>query len=398
MSEEKYAIRFGLGAIKAVGLGMMEGVVKERQENGKFKNIYDFAERIDPKSVNKKSIEALAKSGGFDAITNNRRQIFESFEILSSYANEKKEEALSNQMSLFGGSTQESRPKLKDVPDWNKQEKLQREFEAFDFFLNEHPVDDYLDQLRKRGVVFSDKIERDEFEDNNLIKMAGVVASSKHRSGPKGRFAYMTISDPFGIYEVMIFDEEIITNARDLLIDGSMIAVECLVKKDDGGVRILVRDVKKLDDFIKHTEAKKEPFEDIRKQPARRQYKNDREGGGAPNGGGNYGGNKGPQNYQKPKAAPEVNYAEQRNEMLRNKKIFQTVKITIKDRSAIFSLKPLLYSQISPEGFEKITKVILIADGAKPAEVILSQKFLLDESDVARVKRIEGVVGVVTDY
>ncbi len=275
---------------------------------------------------------------------------------------------------------------------------MQREFEAFDFFLNEHPVDDYLDQLRKRGVVFSDKIERDEFENDNLIKMAGVVASSKHRSGAKGRFAYMTISDPFGIYEVMIFDEEIITNARDLLTDGSMILVECLVKKDDGGVRILVRDVKKLDDFIKHTEARKEPFEDIKKQAPRRQYKNDRPNNGGNFGGGQSGNNHGNYSKQPSKSEPEINFVEQRNEALKAKKIFQSVKITIKDRQAIFSLKPLLYSQIAPDGFDKITKVTLIADGPKLAEVALSQKFLLDEADVARARNIAGVVDVVTDY
>lgn len=384
MSEkEKYAIRFGLGAIKAVGLGMMENVVKERNENGKFKDIYNFAERIDPKSVNKKSIEALAKSGGFDAITKNRRQIFESFEILSSYANEKKEEALSNQMNLFGGVSENSKPKLKEVHDWNKQEKLQREFEAFDFFLNEHPIDDYLDQLKKRGVVFSDKIERDELENDNLIKMAGVVASSKHRSGSKGRFAYMTVSDPFGIYEVMIFDEEIITNARDLLIDGSMITIECLVKKDDGGVRILVRDVRKLEEFIKHTEAKKEAYEDIKKQ-VRRQYRG--EGGEDRNHG---------HGENAAKKAPEVNFYQQRIDALKNKKIFKSVKIKINKREAIFSLKALLFAQIAPQDFDKTTKAFIVVDNS---QIELSQKFLLDEADIIRAKRIDGVVEIITDY
>ena len=80
---KKYAIRFGLGAIKAVGFNMIEEALKEREKNGKFKNIYDFSQRVDPKSINKKSIEALAKSGSFDSLSNNRRQISESFDVLS---------------------------------------------------------------------------------------------------------------------------------------------------------------------------------------------------------------------------------------------------------------------------------------------------------------------------
>lgn len=96
--------------------------------------------------------------------------------------------------------------------------------------------------------------------------MAGIVAGSKHRSGPRGRFAYLTVSDPYGMFEAMIFDEAIITSARDILVDGSAIALECLIRKGDGGIRISVREVKKLDDFIKNTKAQEEDFEDIRKQ------------------------------------------------------------------------------------------------------------------------------------
>ncbi len=135
-NSNKYAIRFGLGAIKAVGFNMIEEALKEREENGKFKNIYDFSQRVDPKSINKKSIEALAKSGSFDSLNNNRRQISESFDVLSAFANEAKEEANSNQMNLFGGITEEgSRPPLKSVVDWNKKQKLNCEFEAFGFFF-----------------------------------------------------------------------------------------------------------------------------------------------------------------------------------------------------------------------------------------------------------------------
>ena len=212
-TKPKLSIRFGLGAIKAVGFNMTENAVKERVENGKFKDIYDFSERLDPKTINKKSIEALSKAGAFDCLHDNRHQIANSFDVLSSYAAQKHEAASSNQMSLFCGTPEaDVKPELKKVEKWTKIERLQKEFEAFGFFLNEHPTDDHVPALRRRGVIFSDKLERDELGDNSLVKMSGVIAGSKHRSGPRGRFAYLTISDYLGIFEAMIFDENFNTD------------------------------------------------------------------------------------------------------------------------------------------------------------------------------------------
>jgi DNA polymerase III alpha subunit len=388
-TQEKFAIRFGLGALKAVGFGVMEVAVKEREVNGKFKDIYDFAERLDPRSINKKSIEALAKAGAFDTLKKDRRQIAESFEILSSYAAKKSEEATSNQMSLFGGLPEaNAKPELKKVEDWTKVERLQKEFEAFGYFLNEHPLDDNLSELRKRGVIFSDKLERDELEDGNLVKMAGVVAASKHRSGPRGRFAYMTISDPFGIFEAMIFDEALITSARDILADGSVISLECLVKKDEGGVRILIREVKKLEEFLATTKAQDKDFEDIKKQPARNYNRNNSSNN-------NYSGNSnGAANFVR-RPAPESVSANKEVEAAPAKKPLSKVDIIIKTRDPIFGVKSFLSQCLAPTDAQKFSTVIFsIAGDKKITKVELSQKYLLDETDVSRLRRIEKIIDV----
>lgn len=349
-TEEKFAIRFGLGAVKAVGFNMMQAAVEERLENGDFKDIYDFASRLDAKSINKKSIEALSKAGAFDSIAKNRRQIAESFEILSNYANQQKEEALSNQMNLFG-SIADSKPELANCDEWNKAEKLQKEFEAFGFFLNQHPLDDKLSDLRKRGVVFSDKIQRDEFEDGNLVKMAGVVASSKHRSSAKGRFAYLTISDTFGIFEVMIFDEAIITNARDILVDGSEILIEVLVRKDDGGLRMLVREVSKLDVFIRETKAKDKDFEDIKKQKMRSK----------------------PKFEEKKEEAKEELIATKEKENILNELI-----IAVNSRDEILKVKAFLANKTAVSSDFKITKILLKSQNQT---IALPDKFVVSQSE-----------------
>lgn len=358
----KYAIRFGLGAVKAVGFNLMDKASDIRQKDGDYKNIYDFCERQDPKAINKKSIEALAKAGAFDKIHDNRHQIAQSFDILTAYAQKQDEEKNSNQMTLFAGMPEANKkPSLKLVEDWDNQEKLQKEFEAFGFFLNKHPLDDKLSELKKRGIIFSSKIENDELEDGNIIKIAGVVAASKHRSSSKGRFAYLTMSDPFGIYEVMIFDEAIITQHRDNLEDGSQIMLTCLVRKDDGGIRILTKEVSKLDDFIRNTKAKNEEFEDIKKQVMRNRYnKNHKDN------------DKKSENNQNKTAI---------------KQAISSLNIKVKSKDAIFSLKSYILRFITNSD-DNFTHITLITQNCR---ISLPQKFCLDKADI---DKINGIVGI----
>jgi len=378
MSEKKYAIRFGLGAIKAVGINAMEKVCDNRSVHGDFVDIFDFAKRIDSKNINKKSIEALSKSGAFDKISVNRKQIFESFDVISSYSSWQADEANNNQMNFFNDLFGESKslPTLKNTPDWSKEEKLQKEFEAFGFFLNEHPLDDFVDKLKKRGIIFSPKIEMQELDDGDIIKMAGVVATSKHRSGPKGRFAYLTISDPFGIYEVMIFDENLINNSRDIINEGNAVCLECLVRRDDGGIRIMCRDIKALQEFIDKTPESKEYFEDIKKQSRRKVFE---------------------KNTPKEKGSAEVNEIRKdysghnaKNITSKNKiEVFKEVRIILKNREAIYFIKSFLSNKIitkeSDDGYS--TKVFLISKNSNEDSIIeLTSLYKISSLDLQKLK------------
>ncbi len=384
---QTFAIRFGLGAIKAVGFSMMENMVSERKKNGKFSNIYDFVERLDPKFINKKSIEALAKSGTFDSIEKNRRQIAESFEILSSHSARKNEEASSNQMSLFDCLPEINlNQELKKVPDWNRAERLQKEFEAFGFFLSEHPLDENISDLKKRGIVFSDKLDRDELIDGNLIKMAGIIAVSKHRSSSRGRFAYLSISDPFGIFEVTIFDEALITSARDFLVEGSAIAMECLIRSDEGGVRILVRDVKRFEEFMQNTKAQEKDFEDIKKQntyPNRGQRRSTNQTSIAETESISKTLNK---NYSSPSlqqisAAPEKNFS--RVEIIiRHPNPIPTIRLMLAQRLAnkdAATFSEVFFSVIKDDGIDKIK---------------LPQKYSLTKNDILALRNTNMVIDV----
>ena len=373
---EELAIRFGLGGIKAVGISMIEEMIKNRQQNNnKFKDIYDFAANAGTKAVNKKALEALAKSGSFDLIHPNRNQIVESVEVLCKYAAAKEEEKNSNQMSLFGSAKMsEENPSLKAFEDWDKEKKLQEEFKAFGFFLNEHPIDDFLEALGKRGVISSEDLE--EMDDGNIIKLAGVVAYSKHKSGPKGRYAYLTLSDPFGIYETAIFDEALITTHRDKMADGNSLVVECLIKKDQGGSRILVKSIERLEEFIKHTTPKKEIYRDIKKQEKRGEFdwkKRNKE--------------------QQPKSDAIVEEVEYKRKIaeLKNKQIIKQISIFIDDRQNVLKLKSFLSQKLAPEEFDEFSKVCFIIKSEEPVKIDLGNKYLITKEDVEKIRLIAEV-------
>lgn len=375
---QELAIRFGLGAIKAVGAGAMEQLTSIRLQKGNFKDIYDFAAKSGSKILNKKSVEALAKAGAFDQIHKNRHQILESCETICKFGTSKEEEQNSTQMSLFGAgsSIQIENPALKNVPDWNKKEKLQKEFEAFGFFVNEHPLDDHLSDLKKRGVISSDILNEDLVKDNSIIKLAGVAAYSRHRSGPRGRYAYLTLSDPIGIYETSIFDENLITDSRDLMEAGQSLVLVCLIRKDEGGIRLLVKEIIKLEDFISSTKARSEEYLDIKTLP-KRDFNNTNWAEK----------NKG--NDPKNDLLVLEMERKKRIEELRSKQIFSQVTINIIDREAIFNVKSFLSQRLAPEGLEKTTKIFIITGDNK---IELGENYIIEQQDFDKINLIKGAM------
>lgn len=401
-NQPKFAIRFGLGAIKAVGLKMMENAVEERKRNGKFIDIYDFCSRLDPKSINKKSIEALAKSGSFDTLGAKRNEIADSFDILSAYAQQLHEAKTSNQMSLFGNA-QESVPKppLKASAQWLKVEKLQKEFESFGFFLNEHPLDDHLSDLKKRGTIFFNHIAQDDLEDNSLVKMACVVLSSKHRSSARGRFAYLTVCDPYGIYEATIFDESLITSSRDLLEDGSMVALECLVRKDVGGARILIKSVSPLDEFIKNVKPSDKDFTDIKKIKIRKNNfeKNEKNNyNNSSKSASNH-----PQQLLKSNQSKEYkseNKAESNNQLIEKiDRQIKILKLIISEKSIVSPLKIILQQKIDSNDQEQITQIFLIAQNSEKSTTFsLPKIYNIKEIDIIRFKNFNKNLKIEVEF
>jgi DNA polymerase-3 subunit alpha len=232
-------VLYALGAIRNVGLQAMEHVVVERREHGPFRDIFDFVERVDPKQVNKRTFETLARAGAFDSINPNRAFIFRNAEVLIGYAQSVAADRASSQVSLFGGDQADAaRPRLAKHDSWTPVERLDEELAAVGFYLSGHPLDDMVEALRRRRTdLLTDAIAKAE-AGAEALRMAGVVRRRQERAAQSSgeKFAFVTLSDPTGEYEVL-FPPESWRRCRDLLEPGAAVAITVRAKAKDGEVR-----------------------------------------------------------------------------------------------------------------------------------------------------------------
>jgi DNA polymerase-3 subunit alpha len=247
----KLAIRYGLGALKNVGSASMETLEVERQENGNFKDVFDLAARIGGQVMNKRQMESLVKSGAFDKLHPNRKELFGGIEAILRYSSLVNSEKNSNQSSLFGDDEQAhtDKPKLTPTADWASLERMNNEFESVGLYLNQHPLEIYGNILRKMHVLPFNEMLASLSTGSNVTKIAGVLIAKKMRSSPRGRFATISFSDVSGIFEVSIFNENLLSDARDLLDPGKVLLMDIEARKDDGGIRMTASSVKNIEDI-----------------------------------------------------------------------------------------------------------------------------------------------------
>ncbi len=233
---ENGEILYALGAIRNVGFEAMLSVVQTREEGGRFTDIFDFLERIDPKSVNKRAIENLARAGAFDSIHPNRAQIVQCADIFMAYAQSMAAERAASQVSLFG-STQASRPRVPNVPVISGPERLDEELLAIGFYLSGHPLQDMLDVFKRKNVTLYAEALSLAAEGHAAFRMAGIIRRKQERAGQSGdKFAFVTLSDPTGEYELM-FQPEALRKYRDKLEPGTSVILKVRCKGRDGEVR-----------------------------------------------------------------------------------------------------------------------------------------------------------------
>ncbi len=255
-SVEEGKIRYGLGALKGVGTQAMEMLVAERTAGGAFSSIFDLAARETAKVMNKRQLESLIKAGAFDTLHTNRKQLLEGVDTVIRYSGSVAKERTSNQISLFDSTNNSAQPlpNLEPKIEFIPAERLAAEREAIGFYLNEHPLDSYKETLQVAGVKPSNALES--LPDGTThVKMAGIVTDTRIKVSPRGRFAYVQLSDSTGNYEVAIFDEALLNHSRELLGAAVPVLLGVEARKDAGGARLIAGSIISLDEHLANRHA-----------------------------------------------------------------------------------------------------------------------------------------------
>ncbi len=250
-------IRFGLGAIKGAGEAAVEAIIKEREGKGQFKDIFEFATRVNQRAVNKKTLECLALSGAFDCFPDFHRRQFvfakdgdiTLTEKLTRYAVKMQQELESAQVNLFGGSsgTEMPLPKVDAIEPFSEIEKLHFEKEVVGVYISGHPLDNFKFEMDAFCNTPLSQLAELEGNEGRETKVGGIVASVEHRLTKTGKpFGKMILEDYSGRFEFMMWSEDYL-KYKSFLMPGLFLFVEGNIIRKTWGDQSLEFKIRNID-------------------------------------------------------------------------------------------------------------------------------------------------------
>ena len=241
------SIRFGLGAIKGVGIKSMSNLVKERENNGKFIDIIDFMNRLKGDVINKRQLEKLVQAGSFDSIETNRAKLFYNVpKFVEIYGGSNFKDQ--NQAMLFEEnklSFDDSNLFDQQIDDWSSGFLLKSELEVIGFYFSSHPVSLYpKNYFRHNNIIEWNQIKLN--EDIKSAKIVGSILDIKERSNKEGRkYAFLTVSTLESQIELTIFSDKL-NDFRNLIKEGNLLLFHIDISRDIENMRLIIR---KIEDF-----------------------------------------------------------------------------------------------------------------------------------------------------
>jgi DNA polymerase-3 subunit alpha len=217
------AIRFGLGAVKNVGENAVESLVAAREKNGRFISLFDFCEKVDLRTVNRKCIESLIKCGAFDSCGGHRAQLMEAIDIAMESGQKAQKDKESGQVSLFAAfdSFSVKSHKLPNIPKMKDCELLALEKEMLGFYMSGHPLTSFEDIISKFANATTRSMAT--LENSTPVTFAGMITSfRKHTTKTQKQMAFATIEDLEGTADLIVFSEAL-ENCGEMLQEGSII-------------------------------------------------------------------------------------------------------------------------------------------------------------------------------
>ena len=269
-------MRFGLGAIKGVGTGLIDLIVKEREANGEFKSFEDFVRRAPAGAMNKKAMESLIYSGAFDSFGHARSQLIEVYPAYMDMASSDRKAKASGQFSFFDTFEAETevlnKIEMPNIKEYNKEALLKYEKDYVGIYLSGHPLDDYLDKYddynftsdmipEDAGEEFAGENDGEEVpsyalneeegeglsEDENAIKdgmqvtCGGIIKAVKKITKGANTMAFLTVEDLYGTFDVSLFNRQY-ARFKDLAVEDLMVTIRGKVAMRDGRAPSIVAD------------------------------------------------------------------------------------------------------------------------------------------------------------
>ena len=283
-------ILFGLASVKGVGTPVIDEIVRERNAGGPYADLEDFVNRLSSKEVNKRTVEALIKSGAFDCFGNTRRQLMAVYDQIIDRSNKQKKDSMAGQMNLFDFAPAEEKQsfkiKMPDVGEFEKEVKLAFEKEMLGVYVSGHPLEEYADFLKKNTTNISTDFyvsnssddeetnigtmsdeEEPKVKDNEEVVIGGIVESLERKFSKKNgdSYAVAVIEDLAGSVECMIWhrqyeevkgwiaeNEKVIIRGRAKMEEDRDGKVFCsTIKRFGGKVRKLYIRFKTVDEYVK---------------------------------------------------------------------------------------------------------------------------------------------------
>jgi DNA polymerase-3 subunit alpha len=247
------AIRYGLAAIKGIGIASVNAITRAR-EQGPFKSLFDFCERLDEGGINKRVLEGLVCSGAFDSLkpadagpTHWRARLFAAIDSALARAARARRTRAMGQDDLFGGFQQSASEieSLPDAPSWTAMEMLTAEKKALGFYITGHPLDDHAEIIGRLGAVTS--VEVAQQETGSRATMAGVVRSLQLKTTKKGdRFAIFSLEDQAGSIKCVLWPEPYRRNSSLLTEEATLLVNGRVEVGDDGPATIIIDKIGEL--------------------------------------------------------------------------------------------------------------------------------------------------------
>ena len=265
---EGNAIRFGLGAVKNVGRGLIRAMVRKRQEGGPFKSLEEFLERMGEGELNKRAVENFIKCGAMDCFGHHRSELLAVYDgMMDSVASSRKKN-LEGQMGLFALLEEEdaaAKIPIPHMPEKSRVELMAMEKETTGIYISGHPMDDYRPFLRNTHVVPMAALmaEESNYRDDQIVSVAGIVQNVKMKTTRNNSvMAYVTVEDDTASLEMLAFSN-VLSQYRGYLKENSAVVIlGRLSLREDKEPQIVINRVRPISDY-----AREEPVPQEEPQP-----------------------------------------------------------------------------------------------------------------------------------